>query len=92
MFYKILDMQFNADRQKWQVSIAIFGENENDPVNPTPVNAFQGVWIDCSNSAPGTVKQACTAFAAAVADATSAETASIRNVLINAATGVPLNV
>ena len=72
MIYRATDRQFNADRQKWQVRCSVFNPNIADPVNPAPVPDYQGILIDCAGSGATHMKQACTAFCAAVESANDA--------------------
>mgnify|MGYP003437718670 CR=1 FL=1 len=87
MIYRATDRQFNADRQKWQVRCSVFNPNIADPTNPQPVPDYQGILIDCAGSGATHVKQACTAFCAAVESANDAALTALLDKLVNADTG-----
>jgi hypothetical protein len=77
MITRATDLQFNTDRQKWQVICSVYQPNLNNPNLPTAVNDFQGIRLDCANSSPTAIKQACAAFANAVESIAGSETTSL---------------
>lgn len=87
MIYRATDHVFNVERQKWQVACSVFGPNVSNPLTPDPVPDFQGILIDCANSSPTAVKQACVTFCAAVEAAKSTDMESTLGKLIIADTG-----